>query len=307
VGPFITCYGDAGYDHEGYAAQVLDDGTLTGNYSDETEARMVGQVVAACGCGWTGATRYSCPEPFDEAAEDLALAEWEQSHARPVLEQGQRVDLERLRVLARRVAADLPDTTGDDAPRSARQLADQLDRVVAALETASALARRLSDQAHEQAAREQATRRGGPVMTDDRDLLDAIAASVPYDGPHDADTVVDAAHGLRALVRYLNNATGPGNARTTLAWAATTHRVLGGIGAAAHGLDQLLVQLADAMTRQASDPTLYDDRRDRPGAPTARAVAAQLAELRPAAGDLARRIDQARELSVHLGNEGGAR
>jgi len=140
-------------------------------------------------------------------------------------------------------------------------------------------------------------------MTDEKDLRDAIAECVPYDGPHDADTVADAAHGLRALVRYLTNATGPGNARTTLAWAATTHRVLGGIGAAAHGLDQLLVQLTDAMTRQVSDPSLYHDRRDRPGAPTARALAAQLAELRPIAGELARRIDHARELSGHLGND----
>ena len=140
-------------------------------------------------------------------------------------------------------------------------------------------------------------------MSDERELVDAIAECVPYDGPHSADTVTDAARGLSVLVRYLNNATGPGNTRTTLKWAATVHRVLGDLGAAVYGLDQLLTQLAAASTHQASDPTLYDDRRDRPGADTARALAAELGELRRTAGGLARSIDQARELSVHLGND----
>jgi hypothetical protein len=146
-------------------------------------------------------------------------------------------------------------------------------------------------------------RKGRTTMSDERELVDAIAECVPYDGPHSADTVTDAARGLPALVRYLNNATGPGNARTTLKWAATVHRVLGDLGAAVYGLDQLLTQLAAASTHQASDPTLYDDRRDRPGEDTARALAAELGELRRTAGGLARSIDQARELSVHLGND----
>ena len=140
-------------------------------------------------------------------------------------------------------------------------------------------------------------------MSDERELVDAIAECVPYDGPHSADTVTDAARGLSVLVRYLNNATGPGNTRTTLKWAATAHRVLGDLGAAVHGLDQLFAQLAAATARQASDLTLYDDRRDHPGADTARALAAELGELRRAAGGLAWSIDQARELSVHLGND----
>jgi len=76
-----TITGDL-YDHEGYAAQLLDDGTLTGS---ETQPRKVGQVVAACGCGWHGATRYPSRDPFDEEAEALALAEWEAEHARPLL------------------------------------------------------------------------------------------------------------------------------------------------------------------------------------------------------------------------------
>jgi hypothetical protein len=134
-------------------------------------------------------------------------------------------------------------------------------------------------------------------------LTDSIEQYLPYDGPHSADTVADAAYGLSALVRYLNNATGPRNGRTTLAWAATNDRVLGGVNAAVYGLDQLLEQLAAAMERQAQDPTLYDDRRDRPGAHTAQAVATELREAKPLVWELARAIDQARELSYHLGND----
>jgi hypothetical protein len=147
VGTIFTSYGDAGYDHEGYAAQVLDDGSLTGTYSRETCARMLGRVVAACGCGWTGTTRYPCPEPFDEAAEELALHEWEWAHARPILEQAQRTDLERLQALARYVAADLGGS--HDVPRSPGQLAEQLSRAAGALEVATGLARQLAEQARE--------------------------------------------------------------------------------------------------------------------------------------------------------------
>lgn len=143
MGTFLTSYGDAGYEHEGYAAQVLDDGSLTSCYSDETEPRMVGAVVAACDCGWTGTTRYPTRETFDQAAQDLALYEWEHTHARPVLQQAQRADLDRLQ---RRLQA-LATAQLTGAGRSARQLAEQLGRVTCALETAADLARRLAEQA----------------------------------------------------------------------------------------------------------------------------------------------------------------
>jgi hypothetical protein len=68
MGTVLIGYGDAGYDHEGYAAQVLDDNSITGTYSDKTIPRMIGQVVAACDCGWTGTTRYpTTTGPFDAA------------------------------------------------------------------------------------------------------------------------------------------------------------------------------------------------------------------------------------------------
>lgn len=36
MGRIFTSYDAAGYKHEGYAAQVLDDGTLTGTHGPET-------------------------------------------------------------------------------------------------------------------------------------------------------------------------------------------------------------------------------------------------------------------------------
>ncbi|MBV9011128.1 MAG: hypothetical protein JO281_23085 [Pseudonocardiales bacterium] len=90
-------YGDAGYAHEGYAAQVLDDDSITGTYSKETGPRMIGQVVAACDCGWTGTTRYPpTTGPFDQNADRLALAEWGHTHVRPTLRRLQREELDRL-------------------------------------------------------------------------------------------------------------------------------------------------------------------------------------------------------------------
>ncbi len=129
MGTILTSYGDAGYQHEGYAAQVLDDGTLTGTHGPDTRPRMVGQVVAACDCGWTGTTRYPTREEYDEHAEALALAEWEHTHARPVL-----------------AAAQLTDTG-----RSPRELAEHLAYLASELESAAALAWRLHHQVDEQA------------------------------------------------------------------------------------------------------------------------------------------------------------
>lgn len=53
---------------------------MTGTHRADTAARMVGQV-AACSYGWTDPSR----REGDEAAECLALQEWDYAHARPVL------------------------------------------------------------------------------------------------------------------------------------------------------------------------------------------------------------------------------
>ena len=84
MGTFLS---SSGYDHERYAAQVLSGGILTSASSDDTEARMIGRVVAACGRGWRETTGYpTTTGPVDATAHDLALQEWEHQHARPSLQ-----------------------------------------------------------------------------------------------------------------------------------------------------------------------------------------------------------------------------
>jgi hypothetical protein len=146
MGVILCSYGDGAHDHEGYAAQVLDDGSLTSTYSDDTRPRMVGAVVAACGCGWTGSTRYPERERYDDAAEDLALAEWEHDHARPTL-QGLRAEhWTRLGALLRQLAHSYKTAGGalisGLTPTEQREL---LERTLAGLDRATTLARQLHE------------------------------------------------------------------------------------------------------------------------------------------------------------------
>jgi hypothetical protein len=130
-----------------------------------------------------------------------------------------------------------------------------------------------------------------------------IERALPYDGPHSADTVRDAAGGVYALVRYLNNATGPWNGEATLRLAPTVDDVLGGLHSAAYAMDQLLSQLAGALTRQADDSTLYDDRRDRAAAGVAADAADRILAARDAAMAFAETLTDVRARTVHLGHD----
>jgi hypothetical protein len=58
------------YDHEGYAARKLGDGTLTGTWTAATAAFTA--YVASCDCGWTATTEH----PPTQAGEDAALDNW---------------------------------------------------------------------------------------------------------------------------------------------------------------------------------------------------------------------------------------
>lgn len=66
------------YDHEGYGARLLPDGTLTATWSAETASFEA--YVAACSCGWRGGEH----PPTDEGY-DAAVDAWEHDHARPLL------------------------------------------------------------------------------------------------------------------------------------------------------------------------------------------------------------------------------
>jgi hypothetical protein len=144
MGTILSSYGDAGYEHEGYVGQLLDDGTITGTYSSSTIPRMTGHVVAACGCGWTGTTRYPTRELFDEQAHDLALGEWEHTHAVPALSAAVRDRTRRLPRLLSSLAADL-DAQREDA--TAPQRAAVLERTLRGLDDARVLAQDLLDHA----------------------------------------------------------------------------------------------------------------------------------------------------------------
>jgi hypothetical protein len=130
-------------------------------------------------------------------------------------------------------------------------------------------------------------------------LVDVLGNYCHIDGPHNDDTATDASSALSELVRYLNHAT---IGRNPWPWAATTHRVVGGLSATVYGMEQLVRQLAQVLDAQAKDPTLYDDRHDRQGAGTAAEAAKRLRAAPMLIGQLAAMIDAVRAHTVHLGN-----
>lgn len=137
---------------------------------------------------------------------------------------------------------------------------------------------------------------------DELRLIDVIEQALPYDGPHSADTVEDAARGMAYLGRYLNNATGPWNARQTLRYAPTVEVVLGGIESTAYGWDQLLRQLAAGMQGLMNDPTMYDDRHDRPALTTATEAVGGFRTIQDRAAALAAAVSEVRGQTGHLGH-----
>lgn len=142
-------------------------------------------------------------------------------------------------------------------------------------------------------------------MTEEQNIYDWIEDRFPYDGPHSADTVREAALVVSRLVRYLNNATQHSNARYTLEWANTANDVIGYIRASAHGQAQLLEQLAERLAYQAAeDPTLYDDRRSVkwPAPVTARHAASKLMAAAEQTMQLSSAIGAAQLHTTHLGN-----
>jgi hypothetical protein len=147
MGTILTAYGDPAWDHEGYAGQVLDDGTITGTYSNDTTPRMIGTVVAACSCGWAGTTRYPAKELFDTEAEDLALAEWENQHAIPTLEDTRVEQCAELAAGLRALGTAHADQLAGQAlaGRSRTEQRALLDRVLAHLDRVADLARGIRD------------------------------------------------------------------------------------------------------------------------------------------------------------------
>lgn len=138
-------------------------------------------------------------------------------------------------------------------------------------------------------------------MTDDEiNAYDIVEDSWPYDGPYSDERTAQATVAVGRLVRYLNNATTKPSA---LPYAAAGRSVISNLRAAAYGLPQLFSQLEEFFRKQASDPTLYDDRRDRPGRDTALELAVALEDVQAAVAVLTGRLDEVAELAYHLGND----
>ncbi|MDN5748282.1 MAG: hypothetical protein L0H64_07215 [Pseudonocardia sp.] len=70
-------------EHEGWAALVLDDDTLSSEHSDRTRGRVTGWR-AACDCGWSSTTTFVPGEPIGDRTaaprliEANAFDEWTQ-------------------------------------------------------------------------------------------------------------------------------------------------------------------------------------------------------------------------------------
>ncbi len=123
----------------------------------------------------------------------------------------------------------------------------------------------------------------------------------PYDGPYSDEHTTTAVVMIGQLGRYLNNAT---QKRNGLPYPAVAGRVLSDLASAVAGYEQLLGQLARFLDREAEgNPSLYDDRRDRPGADTAHEAAFVLADAVDAVRALHAALAVPAELAYHLGSE----
>lgn len=124
----------------------------------------------------------------------------------------------------------------------------------------------------------------------------------PYDGPYSDELTGSAALMIGRLARYLNNATQKPDG---LVYVAAVGRLLAELHTAVAGYEQLLTQLARFVDHQAdTNPSVYDDRRDRPGAATARDVAADLRDdVVPALRTVVDALDVAARGAYHLGSD----
>jgi hypothetical protein len=74
------------YEHEGYTDRKMPDGRFSdGEWSARFPSKGPGAhvaFVAACACGWRGATEHPPTDAGREAAED----EWDREHLRPLID-----------------------------------------------------------------------------------------------------------------------------------------------------------------------------------------------------------------------------
>ena len=139
---------------------------------------------------------------------------------------------------------------------------------------------------------------------DEQDRIDPyeiVEQFWPYDGPYSDEHTSSAALMIGRLGRYLNNAT---QKRDGLPYVAVVGRVVGELHAAVAGYEQLLGQLSGYLEREAdTNPSVYDDRRDRPGASTAHEVAVYLRAAIADVRKLSALLAAAGQRVSHLGSD----
>jgi hypothetical protein len=72
------------YPHEGYAARVMPDGTLSGSWGGDIPDDAHIGFRAACACGWTGETLHP-PGDYESDGYQAAEAEWDREHLQPLI------------------------------------------------------------------------------------------------------------------------------------------------------------------------------------------------------------------------------
>lgn len=133
------------------------------------------------------------------------------------------------------------------------------------------------------------------------DPYELVEQHWPYDGPYSEELTAAAALMIARLGRYLNNAT---QKRGGLPSIAVVGRVLAELHSSVAGYEQLLVQLARYVEREAeTNRSVYDDRYDRHGAATARELAGDLRDdVLPAIRSVADALEGAARGGYHLGS-----
>jgi hypothetical protein len=141
-GPYAE---QVGYDHEGYAARVLQDGTVTSSWTADTAES--GGYVGACTCGWTGERHHA----VDDAGEDDAAEDWELLHLAPLID---RLARDGWQDWAGRVAARAATVAAHVAAGRLCVAAEVMGRLLADAHTwADTLDRLLEDDAHARGGR----------------------------------------------------------------------------------------------------------------------------------------------------------
>lgn len=125
-----TGYGPA-YAHEGYAAAVLDDGTITARHDGLTNGRFVGWC-AACDCGWRGTRSWDRHEVLTTDPDYAAAVERYPSAASiaPASVEGDEDGPGALGEWRAHLAAVLPALAVHDAAVRLTDARDELDRAV---------------------------------------------------------------------------------------------------------------------------------------------------------------------------------